>query len=180
MKPIIISYRNPEIITPANRVKPKAVLFKMWVGSKYFIYKSMDVKALMKNLQLQLAKEIEVPKLDSIFRKLTDHCRSSKTFEISIEAIKGYSEVFNLLCDEYDQLQAAKKDKKCLNTTFVNHQHYPRWVSQEDINNFKIYYTKGKNVGSSAKDKRLTKFLNTWCEKELAEKIYIYVKKNYK
>ena len=116
-----------------------------------------NTKALIQTVvETQIAKEIEVPKLDSIFSKLVEFCRDKKVKEISIEILKNYpGNELKLLQDEYDLLQAAKKDKKCLNKEFVNHKSYPRWISQEVINNFKIYYTKGKRVGPACSRKNI-------------------------
>lgn len=175
-KEIKLNFRNIELVQAKT-----PCLFKIWAGNKYYIWKSNSVRPLMESVtEKQLSKEVEVPKLDSIFKKLVDHLRTAKLSEVTVEVIKNYNDPYLLLKDEYDMLQAAKKDKKCLNLEFVNHKLYPKWISQEAINNFKIYYTKGKKVGSSDKDKRLLKFLNYRCEKELSEAIYQYVKKNYK
>lgn len=177
-----LNYRNPELL-----LSKTPCIFKMWAGNSYYIWKTQNAKALIQTVvETQIAKEIEVPKLDSIFSKLVEFCRDKKVKEISIEILKNYpGNELKLLQDEYDLLQAAKKDKKCLNKEFVNHKSYPRWISQEVINNFKIYYTKGKNVGSSVKDKNLRKFLNTLVKKNeldppAVEKIYEYIKTRYK
>lgn len=170
-----INYRNPELITS------EPCLFKIWAGNHYYIWKCNSIRPLMASVQKQITKEVEVPKRDSIFYKLVEHCRAKRIAELSIEVIKNYpANILTLLIDEYDNLQAAKKDKKCLNRVFVNHQKYQKWISQEVINNFKIYYTKGKVVGSSTKDKNLRKFLSTKVDAETLEKIFIYIKERYK
>lgn len=181
MKPVTLNYKNPD------KISKDQTLFKIWAGTHYYIWKSNNVRPLMENVKEQLTKEIEVPKMDSIFYKLVEHCRARKIYELSIEIIKNYPvDQLALLMDEYNMLQVAKKDKKCLNREFVNHKTYQRWVTQETINNFKIYYTKGKNVGSSVKDKNLLKFLNGIVAKEgmtheeWVEKIYNYVRTRYK
>lgn len=155
-------------------------LFKIWCGKKYYIWKSNSVKALMqKVVESQIQKEIQVPKATSIFYKLSQHCKAKKVDVIVVEVLMVASP-YNILVAEYDMLQASKKDENCLNMTFSNHDTYPRWIPQDDINAFKTYYTKGKKVGSSDKDKRLRKFLSTKVEKDLLDKIVAYVKKNYK
>lgn len=174
MKELKLTYHNPEKITG------EPALFKIWVGKKYYIWKLLNLNTLKKVTAPQIAKEMGLPKSTSIFYKLVMHAISIRAVEISVEIIGTYNDNFELLKDEYELLKAAKKDKYCLNQNFINHDKYPSWISQEAINQFKTYYTKGKNVGSSAKDKRLLRFLNTHCEKELTGIIYKYVKDKYK
>ena len=182
MQTLKLNYRNIDLVQSKT-----PCLFKIWAGDRYFIWKSVNVKTLMADVVAkQISKEVEVPKLDSIFLKLVEHCRAKKIQEVTIEILKNYQEnELKLLQDEYDLLRASKDDKKCLNKLFVNHESYPRWISQEVINNFKIYYTKGRNVGSSTKDKNLRSFLNKLVKKEQIqkdsiEKIFTYIKERYK
>lgn len=180
MKELIINYRNPDAITKSP------CIFKIWAGNHYYIWKTVNIRPLMDHMKDQLSKEIEVPKKESQFYKLVTYCQARKINELSIEVIGNYPDKqLELLMDEYNLLQASKRDKKCLNRIFINHDKYPRWISQDTINNFKAYYTTGKNVGSSVKDKNLRKFLNGIVSREMTheefvEKIYTYVKTRYK
>lgn len=180
MKPISLNYKNPD------KISQEQCIFKIWAGTHYFVWKTNGIRPLMNRVADQITKEMLVPKKDSIFSKLVTHCLVRKITELSIEVIKNYpTDQHALLMDEYNLLQASKKDKKCLNKDFVNHKSYPRWITQESMNNFKIYYTQGKNVGSSIKDKNLRKFLNGIVYKEMTgdefvERIFTYVKTRYK
>lgn len=182
MAKLKLNYRNIDLV-----LSKTPCLFKIWCGDRYFIWKSVNVKPLMTDVvEKQISKEVEVPKLDSIFSKLVEHCRAKKIQEVTIEVLKNYpSNELKLLQDEYDLLRVSKDDKKCLNKEFVNHKLYPRWISQEVQNNFKLYYTKGRNVGTSTKDKNLRGFLNKLAKKEQIqsesiEKIFEYIKLRYK
>lgn len=170
--------------TPDKLTEQKC-LFKLSIGSKYLIFKTLDLKPFLARLSMQLSREIAVLDEKSVFVNLVKEIVRTKCGVLEVEILGNYKESLDLLIDEYGALKEASKDKNCLNTSFANYNHYPKWVDQTSINNFKEYYTKGKNTGTSVKDKKFRRFIRDISQKDMylddfVNKVCAYVKKNYK
>ncbi len=164
-------------------------IFKIWVGKKYYIFKTIKITPLLANLMKQIDREVQVFREDSALLNLIKEVVSTGAGIVNIEIVKNYPDTdnqhrFKLLVDEYQALQAAKKDKNCLNDKFINHDRYPKWIDQQTINEFKDFYSKGKK-GSSVKDSNLRKYLRKIGQKpmlldDFVDHVSAYVKERYK
>lgn len=168
-----------------NSSEHKKCLIKLFVFDKYLIFKTLDLKPFLVRLGAQLSREIAVLDEKSVFVNLVKEIVRTKCGVLEVEILGNYKESLDLLIDEYDALKEASKDKNCLNTSFANYNHYPKWVDQTSINNFKEYYTKGKNTGTSVKDKKFRRFMRDISQKDMylddfVNKVCAYVKKHYK
>lgn len=175
MEPIKILLKNPDLL---QKHLSDFLLVKIEVGEKYQIWKVQKIKTVTSALPSQLDREVKIPDNKSIFYNMVKYIRRKKITELRVEILKGYQDRYQLLVDEYELLMNG--DKNLLNEK-NNIDHYPKWIPQDDINRFKVYYTKGKNTGSSAKDKNLNRFLSTLkIDQETKHKIYNYLKTRYK
>lgn len=177
-----LHFKNPELKTT------EPCIFKMYVGNKYYIWKTLNIGPMVANLVQQIDREVKQFKETSAISKVVQEIIDTKVGVLDIEIVKSYSNDtrLQLLIDERNLLLSAKKDKNCLNLTFSNHDIYPKWMDQQTINEFKEYYTTGKNKGSSVKDKNLRTFLkriaakNYKSQDDFVEEVFNYIKSRYK
>lgn len=176
---MLYTFKNP------LQKNKKKCLFKLIVNGKYLIFKCLELDPFLARISIQLDKEVQVIKESSVFVNLVKEISKKKIGIIDVEILGTYESSFDILVSEYNALMDAAKDPKCLNVSFSNHEYYPNWIDQSSINSFKDYYTKGKNNGASAKDKRFRRFIRDIAQKDMylddfVNKVCAYVKKNYK
>lgn len=113
------------------------------------------------------------PKEDSILYKVIAYINRARITSMKVEVIHETDNIAELLMVEYEQLQKAKKNPNCLNTTFVNNEHYPHWMPQAAINEF----TKQLHgVKMPDKHKNLKKMLSNHIKDPVVvEKVFEYV-----
>jgi uncharacterized protein YueI len=147
-------------------------------GEKYFIFKGLKIANTVENLSTQIHRERLTPKEDSILFKVIAYIRRAKVTSMKVEVISENDNPVGLLINEYEALQAAKKDVNCLNTRFVNNEYFPNWLPQDAVNEFNKRLVGTKPTDS---DKKLKRFLKNLIEgDEAIEKIIDYIKKHYK
>ena len=136
-------------------------VFKLWFGSKYFIFKGMKLHASAENLSIQIHRELNKPKEDSILFKVVAYVKRARVTTMTVELIHDTDDPVELLKVEYEQLQDAKDDPNCLNTRFVNNDYYPRWIPQTAINEFNKQL-QGHVTGKGEKIRKLKRFLSKY------------------
>lgn len=158
--------------------RKETCVFKLFFGTKYFIFKGLRISKTVENLSYQIHKELNNPKEDSILFKVVAYVRKSRTTMMRVELIKESDAIVDLLWAEYKALQAAKNDVNCLNTRFINNEYFPNWIPQSAVNEFNRRLLGAKPTDT---DKNLKRFLSRHIEgKEVIEKVIQYVKEHYK
>lgn len=153
-------------------------VFKLMFGSKYFIYKGLKVKKTVENLSVQIHKELNNPKENSILFKVIAYIQKSRVTMMKVEVIKESDAIVDLLLAEYEVLQSAKDDVNCLNTRFFNNEYFPNWIPQTAVNEFQKRLQGAKPTDT---DKNLKRFLSRNIDdNDLVDTIFAYVKKNFK
>lgn len=152
-------------------------VFKLWFGSRYFIYKGLHFKATVERLSSQIHWERSREKENSILSKVTAYINKARVTNMTVEVIFASDAIAQILMVEYESLQKAKKDPNCLNTSFVNTEHYPKWVPQVAINEF----TKLLGTGLSDKQKNLRRFLSKYTKNsDDLQKIMEYISERFR
>jgi hypothetical protein len=153
-------------------------VFKLWFGSKYFIFKGMKLHSTAENLSIQIHRELNRPKEDSIMFKVIAYIKRARITTMTVELIHETDAIGELLMVEYEQLQKAKKDLNCLNTRFTNNEYYPKWIPQVAINEF-TKQLQGNRMPD--KHRNLRRFLSKYTKKsDDLEKIFEYIVKNFR
>ncbi len=150
----------------------------MLLGGKYFIYKGLKLHATVENLSVQLHRELNKPKEDSILFKVIAYIKRARIITMTVEIIHETDDPVELLKVEYEQLQKAKKDPNCLNTRFTNNDYYPKWIPQTAIHEFNKQLQGKKQPDKHKNLKRvLSKYTNN---SEDSEKLFEYIVKNFR
>ncbi len=153
-------------------------VFKLVFGSKYFIFKGLRIAKTVEGLSMQIHKELNNPKEDSVLFKVVAYVRKTRIKVMTVDLIKETDDTVDLLLTEYEALQGAKNDPNCLNTRFINYEYYPNWIPQIAINEFN---KRLQGVKPTDTDKNLKRFLFRLIDgDEAIEQIIKYVKEHYK
>lgn len=174
---MIITAPFPFQMEEEDRRKGTCV-FKLILGTKYYIFKGLKIGKTVENLSAQIHKELNNPKENSILFKVIAYIKKSRTTMMKVEVITETDAIVDLLFAEYKALQAAKNDVNCLNTRFINNEYFPNWIPQSAVNEFNRRLLGAKPTDT---DKSLKRFLSRHIEgDEVIEKIIQYVKEHYK
>lgn len=138
-------------------------VFKLWFGSKYFIFKGMRMDKTVETLSVQIHREMNNQKDDSILFKAVAYIKRARIVTMTVEIIYETDAILDLLTMEYEELQEAKKDPNCLNTRFTNNEYYPKWIPQHIINEFAKQL---QGVRMPDKHKNLRKYLTKYIKKD--------------
>lgn len=150
----------------------------MTFGTKYFICKGLKLHSIAESLSIQIHRELNRPKEDSILFKVIAYIKRARVITMTIEIIHETDDPVELLKVEYEQLQKAKKDLNCLNTRFTNNDYYPKWIPQTAIHEFNKQL-QGKRQPD--KHKNLKKVLSKYTKNsDDAEKLFAYIVKNFR
>ena len=152
-------------------------VFRLNIGTKYFIYKGLKVKKTVEGMSAQIHRERNNLKENSILFKVVTYIRQKRVTQMTVDVIKETDHPVDLLIAEYEALQAAKTDSNCLNITFFNNEYYPGWIPQKAV----VEYNKwlqGEEMPNTHKN--LKDFLIKHVDKNVADKIFKYVTERFK
>lgn len=153
-------------------------VFKLWFGTRYFIFKGLKLKNTVENLSTQIHRERRRPKEDSILIKVIAYITKARMTSMVVERIFESDAIAQVLMVEYEELQKAKKDPNCLNARFTNTEYYPKWVPQVAINEFTKQL---QGPAMSHKEKNLKKVLSKCIKKQGdVQKIMKYIGERFK
>lgn len=175
----------PYTIDADAKRRNSMAVYRLWFGKKYFIFKGMKLAQSIENVSAQIKREIQVPKENSIMIKLVAYVRSARVTIMDVEVLKETDDQVDLLLTEYEWLQASKKDEDCLNTDFVNNEHFPRWMAQTAINEF---HKRLQGIKPPDKHKYLKMYLRTSLvsikkeaeREEVVEKLFKYITERFR
>lgn len=156
-----MSITSPFPFTYKGTPESVTCVFKLWFGTRYFIFKGLKLYAAAENLSTQIHRERLKPKEDSILFKVIAYINRARVTNMTVESIHETDDPVEILKVEYEQLQKAKKDPNCLNTRFVNNDYYPKWIPQTAINEFNKQL-QGHVTGKGEKVRKLKKFLSKY------------------
>lgn len=153
-------------------------VFKLWFGSRYFIFKGLNFKTTVENLSKQIHRERTRPKDDSILTSVIAYINKARVTSMVVEKVCEADAIAVLLMEEYEALQEAKNDPNCLNTRFTNTDYYPHWVPQVAINEFTKQL---QGPVMSHKEKNLKRFLSKYIKnQEHLQEIMGYIGERFK
>lgn len=153
-------------------------VFKLWFGGKYFIFKGLKLHSAAENLSIQIHRELNKPKEDSILFKVIAYIKRARVVTMTVEIVHETDDPVELLKVEYEQLQKAKKDPNCLNTRFTNNDYYPKWIPQTAIHEFNKQL---QGTRMPDKQRNLRRFLSKYTKDSSdLEKIFEYIVKNFR
>ena len=160
-----------------KRRNPTAV-FKLLFGQRYFIFKGLRIAHTVETLSKQIHREKANPSEDSLLIKAIEYIRRARITTMTVEVICEQENPVELLMCEYEALQAAKSDKNCLNSRFINNEYFPQWISQTAINEFNLRLQGRKPTNH---EKNLKRFLSNHLENaEIVEKVFKYVTEHFR
>src|ERR1700739_3455638 len=82
-------------------------VFKMWFGTRYFIFKALKLKATVESLSGQIHRELSRPKDDSILVNVIAYVKKARVTNMVVERLFESDAVVDVLMAEYEALQKA-------------------------------------------------------------------------
>lgn len=110
--------------------KSTTCVFKLWFGTRYFIWKTKSLHAGINKIAIELDRKLRLGfEPDNFYAPILRYIRSARIGLFRVEVLKETEDPAELLIFEFKALQAAKDDKKCLNKIFE--PQVPQWVPVE-------------------------------------------------
>lgn len=173
-----MSVTSPFPYTFKDEYENSTAVFKLWFGNRYFIFKGLKLKATVEALSAQIHRERLKSKDDSILVNVIAYINKARVTSMTVERLYESDAIADVLMSEYEALQKAKKDSRCLNARFTNNDYYPKWVPQIAINEFAKLL---QGAGMTDKERNLRRFLGKYTKKpEYLQKIVEYINERYR
>ena len=96
----------------------KGCVFKLFWGEKYVIIKCHLLARAKTNIETSLSYHLKTGMHDKLYEKFFDYIKSHPFYSFSVEILFQSDNPYQLLVHEQIELDKAKQDHNCMNTSF--------------------------------------------------------------
>lgn len=118
-----------EFKNPAKVVNDKLAVYKIHLGSKYFIWKGKSLKGSIEQNFSDIQKLIWSPKPDHIFMPMIKQIKAGRVLSAKVEVMITTDDPKVFLETERKLLAEGKADVACINLIFE--PYIPKWLQEQ-------------------------------------------------